>query len=324
MSFAYVLFWNLFEASVFDMERKNYPIKSSIVNLNSNITNYTYDYSLHTFENTTMKNTVLFRTNKTIMPIEYECFKRDYDYFGARYYDSEGSVWLSVDPMSDKHPSLSPYNYCAGNPIMLVDPDGNYLVIWYEKNGDQVPFVFKGSNYSSAPENKYVQAVLEAYKHNTKNGGGKAMKEAANSTKYNISISKTELDDKSLFKDVYWNPEEGLLTTDGDVLSPATSLEHEIDHALDYAKDPDGHFERQKKDGTAYENPEETRVIQGNETKTAKPNKEISQNKKYSRNNHSGKRVIVDGGPTSTKVNQTKTSNYEKKLEKSPKWTPEG
>ena len=28
-----------------------------------------------------------------------------YSYFGARYYDSDLSVWLSVDPMSDKYPS---------------------------------------------------------------------------------------------------------------------------------------------------------------------------------------------------------------------------
>jgi len=33
-------------------------------------------------------------------------------------------MWLSVDPMSDKYPSMSPYNYCANNPVMLVDPDG--------------------------------------------------------------------------------------------------------------------------------------------------------------------------------------------------------
>jgi RHS repeat-associated protein len=51
-----------------------------------------------------------------------------YGYFGARYYDSGLSIWLSVDPMSDKYPSMSPYNYCANNPVMLVDPDGRYFV----------------------------------------------------------------------------------------------------------------------------------------------------------------------------------------------------
>lgn len=47
-----------------------------------------------------------------------------YYYFGARYYNSYLSLWLSVDPMSDKYPSLSPYNYCAWNPMKIVDPDG--------------------------------------------------------------------------------------------------------------------------------------------------------------------------------------------------------
>lgn len=47
-----------------------------------------------------------------------------YSYFGARYYSSDLSIWLSVDPMADKYPSLSPYTYCADNPVKLVDPDG--------------------------------------------------------------------------------------------------------------------------------------------------------------------------------------------------------
>ena len=48
-----------------------------------------------------------------------------YGYFGARYMDHElMTMWLSVDPMSDKYPSISPYAYCAWNPLKLVDPDG--------------------------------------------------------------------------------------------------------------------------------------------------------------------------------------------------------
>ena len=46
-------------------------------------------------------------------------------YFGSRYYSSDLSVWLSVDPMSDKYPSTSPYAYCRNNPIILVDDNGN-------------------------------------------------------------------------------------------------------------------------------------------------------------------------------------------------------
>jgi len=41
--------------------------------------------------------------------------------FGARYYDSDLSVWLSVDPLADKYPSQSPFMYCYGNPLDRVD-----------------------------------------------------------------------------------------------------------------------------------------------------------------------------------------------------------
>lgn len=56
-----------------------------------------------------------------------------YSYFGARYLDNVlSTAWLSVDPMSDKYPSISPYAYCSWNPVKLVDPDGKDVYI----NGD--------------------------------------------------------------------------------------------------------------------------------------------------------------------------------------------
>ena len=52
-----------------------------------------------------------------------------YGYFGARYMDHElMTMWLSVDPLADKYPSISPYAYCAWNPIKLVDPNGNEAI----------------------------------------------------------------------------------------------------------------------------------------------------------------------------------------------------
>ena len=48
----------------------------------------------------------------------------NYDYFGARFYASLFGFWLSVDPLSDKYPNISPYAYCNWNPIKFVDPDG--------------------------------------------------------------------------------------------------------------------------------------------------------------------------------------------------------
>ena len=48
-------------------------------------------------------------------------------YYGARYYDPKTSVWQSVDPLTEKYPSLSPYAYCADNPIKFVDIDGRWF-----------------------------------------------------------------------------------------------------------------------------------------------------------------------------------------------------
>ena len=65
-----------------------------------------------------------------------------FDYFGARYYDSDISVWLSVDPMSDMYPSTSAFMYVRGNPVMLVDPDGmNEDDFYFDKDGNLIDYV---------------------------------------------------------------------------------------------------------------------------------------------------------------------------------------
>ena len=50
-----------------------------------------------------------------------------YDFFGARYWWLAGT-WLSVDPLADKYPNISPYAYCMWNPVNYIDPDGKWSV----------------------------------------------------------------------------------------------------------------------------------------------------------------------------------------------------
>ena len=47
-----------------------------------------------------------------------------FDYFGARYYSSDLSIWLSVDPLASMYPSMSPYAYVYNNPINFIDEWG--------------------------------------------------------------------------------------------------------------------------------------------------------------------------------------------------------
>ncbi|MDH6310596.1 RHS repeat-associated protein [Dysgonomonas sp. PFB1-18] len=50
-------------------------------------------------------------------------------YYGARYYDPRVSIWLGVDPQAEDYPNVSPYTYCANNPILYNDPNGKWIIL---------------------------------------------------------------------------------------------------------------------------------------------------------------------------------------------------
>lgn len=48
--------------------------------------------------------------------------------FAGRYYDAATGRFLQVDPLSEKYPSMSPYNYSMNNPVNFVDPNGKSAI----------------------------------------------------------------------------------------------------------------------------------------------------------------------------------------------------
>jgi RHS repeat-associated protein len=50
-----------------------------------------------------------------------------YDYGARGYYPAIGR-FTSVDPLAEKYYSISPYAYCAGNPVNRIDPDGRFVM----------------------------------------------------------------------------------------------------------------------------------------------------------------------------------------------------
>ena len=49
-------------------------------------------------------------------------------YYGARYMNPVTSLWYGVDPMAEKYPNITAFNYCFNNPINHIDPLGEDTV----------------------------------------------------------------------------------------------------------------------------------------------------------------------------------------------------
>ena len=73
------------------------------------------------------------------------------DYFGARYYMSDISVWNSVDAYAAMYPSNSPYMYVLGNPVSNTDYQGNFVV--------------KGTKEEKRILNSFIKDLREALKN---------------------------------------------------------------------------------------------------------------------------------------------------------------
>ena len=69
-------------------------------------------------------------------------------YYGARYLDPTHAAWLSVDPLFEKYVGMTPYGYCAGNPVKLVDVDGEEIYLSFDRS------------------NKLRDSDFETWKHN--------------------------------------------------------------------------------------------------------------------------------------------------------------
>ena len=64
--------------------------------------------------------------------------------------DSTWYMWMSVDPLADKYPGNTPYSYCNGNPIMLVDPDGR------EPSGEEAAWM---AEYAYGGDETYLMEI---------------------------------------------------------------------------------------------------------------------------------------------------------------------
>ena len=81
-------------------------------------------------------------------------------YYGARYYDPKLSIWLSVDPLAEKYPEWSSYNYVLQNPTRYIDPDGRSPIDPIIINFIQTAVNNLPKNYAQREYNSLINRVF--------------------------------------------------------------------------------------------------------------------------------------------------------------------
>ena len=191
-------------------------------------------------------------------------------YYGARYYDPRISIWYSTDPLAKKYPNISPYVYCANNPINFIDPDGRKIV--YAKNASK----------------EFKRAFANAIKYlKAHNSDGLFAKLQKSDEVYTLREGLKNTHFNSDTNEIIWDPKNGIETTSGKVMSPAAVLNHEADHAVQGEEHPIVKTIDKLISDEKYTNKEEKRVIQGSEQRTAKALKEIKDGE-VTREDHYG------------------------------------
>jgi RHS repeat-associated protein len=124
-----------------------------------------------------------------------------YDYGARGYYPAMGR-FTSMDPLSEKYYSISPYAYCKGNPIRFIDPNGKEVIAMDENSKRNI------RNTLTKAEAKYVEfnkdGTLNTNKLNKSKSMSeniKALKAEANSeVKYKYAVTKEMHDGEKFFE----------------------------------------------------------------------------------------------------------------------------
>ena len=100
--------------------------------------------------------------------------------FGARMYDPRIGRWLSVDPLEAEYVGHTPFNFVANSSLILVDPNGEEWVCYYDQVVEN-----KRKALQEKPNSKKLQRSLN--------------RSLAKQKKVNDVINQIKINDPALF-----------------------------------------------------------------------------------------------------------------------------
>ena len=170
-----------------------------------------------------------------------------YDY-GARHMSPDVGRFTTIDPMAEKYYSISPYAYCANNPVNATDLKGDtisytYKGIQYTYNmdPDKVGFYDSNNKKLSSPFANVLSNALSTIQSGKE---GNKLIDYLNSSATKINIIPTSEDSETSYRkgvvNVNWNPDDingaGIDELGSLESPPFITLAHELYHAEDYAR----------------------------------------------------------------------------------------
>ena len=197
--------------------------------------------------------------------------------FSARMYNPAQAAFTTLDPLAEKYYYLSPYSYCAGNPVNLIDPEGKKVII---KGSEEFLSIYKA-----------VRSYLE------EKGIAESISLLEKAKDFTLIIREGEQStfDANL-KSITWDPNHMMLNEDKSVMrSPTVSLAHEIEHAVEYYTNKNVFINNVNTPDALFSNLEEKRNILEKEQYIANALGEIDVNQ-VTRHSHFGyKSRIIRG-----------------------------
>ena len=212
----------------------------------------------------------------------------------ARFMGTDGR-FLSIDPLAENYYHVSPYAYCASDPVNLVDPDGRKIYF-----AEGVPEWFK-------------ERFAETIKYMNEKGTSWIFKKLQDSDViyYIDYVEKITYYNRVSFdpnkKKINWNPDLFVKTTNGTIMYPATILAHEGAHALQHEKYDYCWNEKAETNDPEYNNLLEREVITKYEQEAAIRHGDIC-NGNVTRKNHYGKYKVLSKDDYKNIFNNTVTN----------------